>query len=289
MIPAKFDYAAPATLDDAIRLLADRGDDARPLAGGHSLLPLMKVRLAEPALLVDLRKIPDLRGIRDGDGAIWIGAMTTHAEIAASDLLAARVPLLPEVARQIGDPQVRNRGTIGGSLAHADPGGDYPAAVRALSVTVVARGPDGERDIAINDLFEDLMTTSLAPAEIITGVRVPVPAPGTGTAYEKYPNPASHYAVVGVAAALRVQNGTIAHASVGVTGASAVSYRATGVEDRLRGAAATEATLREAAGLAADGVDLLEDLVASTQYRAHLTRVHTQRALTRALAAASTS
>ena len=283
MIPASFAYAAPTTLKEAIALLAKHGEEAKALAGGHSLLPMMKLRLAQPALLVDLGKIPGLDAIETDGGSLRIGAMATHTAVALSELLAARCPLLPEAARQIGDAQVRNRGTIGGSLAHADPAADYPAVVLALDATVTARGSKGEREVPAGELFTGLLTTSLQPDEIITEIRVPALAAGTGSAYVKFPNPASHYAVVGIAAVLRVEGGTIAEARVGVTGAADTAYRAAATEAKLQGAPATEESCREAAVLAAEGAEMLSDLAASEEYRAHLTRVYAARALRQAL------
>ena len=287
MIPAAFEYAAPETLEEAIALL-EQNDEAKLLAGGHSLLPLMKLRLASPALLVDLRRVPGLDAIREEGGAIRIGGMVTHAAIVGSALLRERVPLLPAVAAEIGDEQVRNRGTIGGSMAHADPAADLPAAALALDMELVARGPSGERVVQATEFFVDLLTTALEPNEVLIEVRVPaqVRGAGSGSAYAKFPHPASHYAVVGVAARVEMQGGTVQEARVAVTGAADVAYRATAAEERLRGSSGNATAIAEAAALAVEGREMLEDLAASPVYRAHLVTVQARRALEGAVAAA---
>ena len=285
MIPAAFEYAAPDSIDEAIALL-ERNDDAKLLAGGHSLLPLMKLRLAAPSLLVDLRRVPGLDGIQEENGEIRIGGMVTHAAIERSDLLAQRIPLLPSVAATIGDVQVRNRGTIGGSLAHADPAADFPAAALALDAQLVARGAKGERVVPAADFFVDLLTTALDPGEVLTEVRVPVPSTGSGSAYAKFPNPASHYAIVGVAARVDMQDGRVQDARVAVTGATEAAYLSPTAAARLQGSTGDAAAIAEAAGLAAEGREMLDDLSASASYRAHLVAVQTRRALAEAVAAA---
>jgi carbon-monoxide dehydrogenase medium subunit len=275
MIPAQFDYVAPRTLDEAVRLLAERPDDAKILAGGHSLLPAMKLRLAQPSLLVDLRRIGDLSYITPVNGHIRIGAMTTHYEIESSPLLAERCPLLPETASHIGDVQVRNKGTLGGSLAHADPAADWPAAILALGAEMVVTGLGGERTIAAEDFFVDLMTTALEPNEILREIRIPFPAAGTGSAYMKVRQPASGFAVVGIAAC--VSGG---ETRVGVTGIASKAFRAKAVEAALAGGA----TAADAAARVDDGVDVNGDLYASADFRRHLARVYTRRALEAAAA-----
>ncbi len=285
MIPAAFEYAAPDSIDEAIALLA-RNADAKLLAGGHSLLPLMKLRLAAPSLLVDLQRIPGLDGIQEENGEIRIGGMVTHAAIEHSDLLARRAPLLPTVAAAIGDVQVRNRGTIGGSLAHADPAADLPAAALALDAQLVARGANGERVVPAAEFFVDLLTTALEPDEVLTEVRVPVPSGGSGSAYAKFPNPASHYAIVGIAARVDMQGGRVQDARVAVTGATATAYLASAAAERLRGSTGDTAAIAAAAELAAEGREMLEDLSASATYRAHLVAVQARRALAEAVAAA---
>jgi carbon-monoxide dehydrogenase medium subunit len=277
MIPAQFDYVAPKTLDEAVLLLAERPDDAKILAGGHSLLPAMKLRLAQPGLLVDLGRIRDLSYITAENGHIRIGAMTTHYDIESSALLAERCPLLPETAKHIGDVQVRNKGTLGGSLAHADPAADWPAAILALGAEIVVTGPAGDRTIGVDDFFVDLMTTALGVNEILREIRIPVPRDGTGSAYVKVRQPASGFAVVGVAACV---SGT--DARVAVTGIAAKAYRATAVEQAFAGGA----DAGEAASRVADGVDVNGDLYASADFRRHLARVYTRRAIEAAAAKA---
>ncbi|HEX8995561.1 MAG TPA: xanthine dehydrogenase family protein subunit M [Ktedonobacterales bacterium] len=283
MFPATFEYHAPATLSEALTLLGQNDSEAKALAGGQSLLPLMKLRLAEPATLVDLRKVPELKGIRaDGDG-VAIGAMTTYFQTIDSPLVQQKTPLIVETLRQVGDPQVRARGTIGGSLAHADPAGDLPAVALALNATVHVVGPQGERDIAASDFFVDMLTTALEPGELVAWVRFEgTDTPHTGVAYVKHRHPASGYAVVGVAAVVRLDaQGNCEEARVGVTGAGSHAARATAVEQALQGKPFAS-TVAEASAHAANGLDLLGDSYASSEYRAHLTRVLTLRALNHA-------
>ena len=281
MIPASFDYEAPRTLGEALALLASRGEDAKLLAGGHSLLPAMKLRLAQPPALIDLGRIPGLTYIREAHERISLGAMTTHATVADSDSLRGSCPLLAETAAAIGDVQVRNRGTLGGSLAHADPAADYPAAILALDAELVTISEKGERVIKARDFFTGMFTTALRPDEILIEVRVPKTG-AAGTAYKKFHHPASGFAVVGVAAVVKVKAGRIESASVGITGVAERAYRATGVEQALRG----QASVADAASHAADGVEALGDHFASSEYRAHLAAVFTRRALEEARARA---
>ncbi|MGH2453663.1 MAG: FAD binding domain-containing protein [bacterium] len=290
MIPAPFAYHAPTTVADALRLLGTYGPAARLLAGGHSLLPLMKLRLAAPAHLIDLGRIPDLREIRREGSAVHIGAMATHWMIESSDLLKTQIPLLPETAAQIGDLQVRNVGTIGGSLAHADPAADYPAAVLALEATLTAEGPGGRRSIPASEFFTGLYATALGPDEILLEVAVAPQGAASGAAYVKFPHPASGFAVVGIAAVIQLdgQRG-VQRVRVGVNGVAPVPYRAAGVEERLAGRAADTAALADAAAAAADKVDVNADVFASAEYRAHLARVLTRRALGAALERAGRS
>ena len=281
MFPAPFDYHVASSLEEAVGLLAQFGEDARILAGGHSLLPLMKLRLAEPKVLIDLGRLRDLAYIRTDGGVARIGALTTHADIEWSQVLAEAVPLLPEVARVIGDPQVRNRGTIGGSLAHADPSADFPAAILALDAQLRILGPSGERTIGANEFFRGVFTTALRPDEVLMEVLVPLAPEGSGAAYVKFPHPASGYAVAGVAAYLAPDG-----ARVGITGISAIPYRASAVEQAL----AEDPNLDDiaaAAALAADDVDVTGDLFASSGYRAQLARVCTRRAVEMAAARAA--
>jgi len=279
MIPAAFEYHAPTTVQEAIGLLQQHGDDAKVLAGGHSLLPIMKFRLAQPKVVVDIGRIPGLDGIAAGKDGIVIGALVTHDAVEHSDLLKAKCPLLPEVAGVIGDMQVRNRGTIGGSLAHADPAADYPGAMLALDAQIVATGAKASRTIAARDFFVDILTTALQPAELITEVRVPALAKGVGAAYVKHPHPASGYAVVGVAAVLTLAGGKVQRAAIGVNGVGGKAYRATAVEQALQGQALNEQSVAAAAAHAADGVDAQADLYASGEFRAHLASVYVKRAV----------
>lgn len=287
MYPAQFDYHTPATVKEAISLLSRLGDDAKLLAGGHSLIPMLKLRLAQPKHLIDLRKVPGLSGIKDDRGAVVIGALTTHWEVESSTLLRQKCPLLPETAAQIGDPQVRNMGTMGGSLAHADPAADYPAAVIALGAELVAEGPKGKRTIKADDFFKGLLTTDLKPAEILVQIRFPSwPAHG-GMSYMKFPHPASRFAVVGVAAAIALDGkGACSKVGVGITGAGTKALRAKGVEAALAGKALDAKTIQAAAEKAADGVDVQADLQGSVEYKTHLLKVYCRRALETALSRA---
>lgn len=278
MYPNDFDYAAPATLQEALELLS-RNTEAKVLAGGHSLLPMMKIRLASPGMLVDLRKITELKGIQV-DGEIRIGAMTTYAELERSAELRQRLPVIAECVNVIGDPAVRNRGTIGGSLAHADPAADMPALMLALGAQMRVRGPNGERTIAADDFFVDMLQSALEPGEILTEIVVPAMQQRHGAAYEKFKHPASGYAVVGVAAMVhRADDGSLAACRIAVTGAGPKAQRARAAEDLLLNGA----SLEDAAAKAADGLDFIGDSFASEAFRAHLTRVLTRRALKRAM------
>ena len=283
MYPAQFDYHSPASVQEAISLLGRLKDDAKVLAGGHSLLPMMKLRLAQPKHLIDLRKVPGLSGIKEDGGAIAIGALTTHYAVESSSLLKQKCPLLSEAAGTIGDPQVRNMGTIGGSLAHADPAADYPAAVIALGAELVAEGPKGKRTIKVDDFFKGLLTTALQPQEILVEIRIPAWPAGTGTAYMKFPHPASRFAVVGVAALVTADGKKV---GVGITGAGTKATRARGVEAALAGKTLDAATLKAAAEKAADGVDVQADLQGSVEYKTHLLKVYCRRALEAALSRA---
>lgn len=283
MIAAPFDYVRASTVDEAITLLS-QNEDARILAGGHSLIPAMKLRLAQPPLLVDIGGIKDLSYIREEDGQIRIGAMTTHYQLESSDLLKKICPLLPECASHIGDVQVRNKGTIGGSVAHADPAGDWPAAIIALHAEIVATSKSGDRTIKADDFFVDLLTTALEPGEILRELRVPKSNGRTGTAYTKMHHPASGFAVVGVAVTLTLDgDGKCEKASVGITGVSSKAYRATAVESALKGAKLDEQTTAAAASHATDGVDCNGDVFASDEYRHHLAEVYTRRAIATAM------
>jgi carbon-monoxide dehydrogenase medium subunit len=285
MYPAAFEYHAPTSVQDALGLLGRLGDDAKILAGGHSLIPMMKLRLAQPKHLIDLRKVSALSGIKEEGGTLVIGALTTHYAIESSPVVKSKCPVLASVAAQIGDPMVRNMGTIGGSLAHADPAADYPAAIIALGAEIVAEGPKGKRTIKADDFFKGLMTTALAENEILTEVRVPVCGPKVGCAYMKFPHPASRFAIVGVAAVLSVDGGKISKASIGLTGAGTKAVRAKGVEAALAGKAADAASIQAAAEKAPDGVDVQPDLQGSVEYKKHLCKVFAKRAIEAAVAA----
>lgn len=279
MIPAAFEYHRPASVSEALQLLK-RLPDAKLLAGGHSLLPMMKLRLVSPANLVDLGRIEALRFIRQDGQSIVLGALATHWMVESSEAVRTRVPALAECAGRIGDVQVRNVGTIGGSLAHADPAADYPAAMLALDAQIVAEGPQGRQVKPAGQFFTGLFSTALAPDHILVEVRVPVPTGRTGGAYVKFPHPASGFAVVGVAAQVTLDGqGRCAAVRIGVTGVGPAAYRPMAVENGLAGGALDEKTVAAAAARAAEGVDVNEDLFASAEYRAHLATVFTRRAV----------
>jgi carbon-monoxide dehydrogenase medium subunit len=282
MYPAAFEYHRATSAKDAVALLGKYGGEAKLIAGGHSLLPLMKLRLAQPRHLIDVRRIPELSFIREEKGMVSVGAATPHATLEASALLQKALPILSEAAAQIGDAQVRNLGTLGGSLAHADPTADLPAVALALGAELLVLGPKGARTVAADDFFVELMTTALLPDEILTEVRFPAPAKGTGGAYEKYPHPASRFAVVGVAAQLTLQAGKVTAARVAITGLGTKAQRAKAVEAALVGKAPDEATLAAAAAKASDGLKLRSDAQLSEAYRRSLAVTFTGRALARA-------
>ncbi len=280
MIAATFDYKVPNSIAEAVSLIAADPDGSKILAGGHSLIPAMKLRLAQPQVLVDIARIKSLAYIREEGDQILLGATTTHYQIESSALLKQICPLLPDCAATIGDVQVRNKGTIGGSLAHSDPAGDWPAAAIALNAELVLIGPNGERTVKADDFFVDLLTTDLQPGEILREVRIKKPSGKFGHAYEKVPHPASGFAVVGVAVSLSLNaDGSCESASIGVTGVAAKAYRATGVETALVGSNLDDASIANAASHACDGVDPNTDLFASGEYRCHLAQVHTNRAI----------
>jgi aerobic carbon-monoxide dehydrogenase medium subunit len=284
MIPNNFDYFAPATLEEALQLLDQHGDNAKILSGGQSLIPVLKLRLAAPAVIIDIGRIPELQAIRVENGALRIGANATHAAIAASAEIKQHCPLLSETAAQIGDTQVRNRGTIGGSLTHADPAADWPAAILALNAEISVRSSAGERVIKATDFFVEMMTSAVAPNEIVTEIRVPAPAQPQAAAYLKVAQSASGFALVGVAAQLKLNNGHCEDVSIGVTGLAPKAFRATTVEAALRGKPLDAAAIKAAASQAdADASDALGDLHASEDYRRHLARVYTSRAIQAAL------
>lgn len=282
MIPQTFEYAAPKTLDEAVALA---GSGAKVLAGGMSLIPMMKLRLAAPEHLVDLGRIKDLNYIREEGGVLHIGATATHYSVESSALVRAKCPLLAAAAAAIGDVQVRNMGTMGGSVAHADPAADYPAALQALEAKIVIRGAKGERTVSAADFFLDSFTTALEAGEIIREIVAPVEEAGTGTSYQKMPQPASGFAIVGVAARVRRSNGKVTLARIGVTGLSNIGYRATAAEKALEGTNATPEDVAKASALVTEGADANSDLHASADYRKHLAAVYAARALAAALKA----
>jgi carbon-monoxide dehydrogenase medium subunit len=280
MIPQNFEYQTPASLKEALAMLS--GGEAKILAGGMSLIPMMKLRLAAPERLVDLSRVPGLSGITEDAGVIRIGAMTTHHEIEDSTLLRVRCPLLAEAAANIGDVQVRNMGTIGGSVAHADPAADYPASLLALEAKVHLVSAKSERTLSLEEFLVDTLTTALEPGEILREVIVPVEAIGAGVNYQKMVQPASGFAIVGIAARVTKANGKPNFARVGVTGLAGKAYRAVNVEKVLL----DTGDVQKAAAVVADGVDANGDLFASTEYRIRMAQVYTARALTQALARA---
>jgi len=284
MIPAKFDYVRPSSVDEAVRALAAGGDDAKAIAGGQSLMPLLRLRLAYPERLVDLGGLDSLRGVRDLGDALEIGALTTHYEVVRDPLIRAHCGLLAQAAATIADPAVRHRGTIGGGLAHADPAGDLPAVITALDATLIAVGPSGSREIRPADFFVDYLTSSLAPGEILTSIRVPK-LDGWGYRYEKFNVTAQAWATVGVAAVARRSNGHVAEARVGLTNMGSVPVRAQAVEAAAAGAEASAAGLAAAAARADEGTNPSSDLRAAADYRRHLARVLTGRALAAAAGA----
>lgn len=271
MIPAPFEYQRASSVDEAVDLLAAHGEDAKLLAGGHSLLPLMKLRLAQPQVLVDIGGVGELSFVSHDGGDVRIGALSRHHDLATSELLSEQVPLLAHVAGQIGDPQVRHRGTIGGSIAHGDPASDLPAALLALRATVVVRGPGGERQVAADDFFTGFLETALAPDEVLTEIRVPA-VPGVGWAFEKFNRRAQDWAIVGVAATLTDGDDG---PGVGLVNMGSLPVRATGVEAALRGGASPA----DAAARADEGTEPPGDLNASPEFRRHLSRVLVRRAL----------
>ena len=278
MIPAKFDYVRPGSLDEAVRALADGGDDAKIIAGGQSLLPLLRLRLAYPELLVDVGGLGELQGVTDAGDALLIGARTTHYQLIHDPLVAEHCGLLAQAASTVADPAIRHRGTLGGALVHADAAGDLPAVALALDATLIARGPGGEREIPAADFFVDYLTTSLQPDEILTGIRVPKLG-GWGFRYEKFHRTAQSWATVGVAALVRRSNGSVAEARIGLTNMGTTPVRAVAAEAAAAGGQASREALRAAAARADEGTNPPGDLHGAPDYRRHLARVLTGRAL----------
>ena len=285
MIPAAFDYVRPTSAREAVAALVDAGEDAKVLAGGQSLLPLLRLRLAYPSVVVDLGRIDELRGVREDGDDLVIGAMTTHHEVMTSPLVRAHAGLLAEATATVADPAVRHRGTFGGALAHADPAGDLPAVALALEASMELSGPSGERTVPAADFFVDYLETSLEPGEVLVAVRVPKLGPGWGCRYEKFHRVAQAWAIVGVAAAVHRSDGSVDAARVALTNMGPTAVRAAGVERALVGGPVSAAAVAAAAEHAAEGTSPTSDLNAQADYREHLARVLTRRALAAAVGA----
>jgi aerobic carbon-monoxide dehydrogenase medium subunit len=279
MRPAEFDYHRPGSLEEALSLLGE-GEETRPLAGGHSLLPLMKLRLSMPAALVDLAGVPGLDEIAEDGEGLRIGALAAHALVAGSELVRSRCPVLAETAALIGDAQVRNRGTLGGSVAHADPAADYPTVLKALGATISVAGSDAEREVAADDFFVDVFTTALQPGELVVAANVPSTPAGTGAAYLKHRHPASFYAVVGAAAVVSVENGACSGAKLTIGGVAGTPVHATAAAESVVGETPSEETAAAAAEKVAEALpNPMSDTYASGEYRVHLATVLAKRAL----------
>ncbi len=278
MIPAKFDYVAPTTVEEALQAMAEAGDEGKVIAGGQSLLPVLRMRLNAPEMVIDLAKIESLRGVRDDGDALVIGAMTTHADVLSDPLVREHALLITKAVTEVADPQVRHRGTFGGALAHADPAGDLGAPALALDAQFVIAGPGGTRTVAAADFFVDLFTTALEESELLTEVRVPKHT-GWGAHYEKFVRVAHQWPIVAVAAAVKVDGGTISQARVGLTNMGSTPLRANAVEQALVGQPATDAAVRAAAATAGDGTNPPSDLNGDADYRRHLATVLTRRAV----------
>ena len=283
MYPASFEYHRAASVEEAVSLLTRYKDDAKLLAGGHSLIPMMKLRLAQPKHLIDIGRVGGLSGIKEEGGHFTIGALTTHYAVESNAAIHKKCPMLSEAAALIGDPQVRNYGTVGGSVAHSDPAADWPAIMLALGAEFKAVGPKGARTVKADDFFKDLFTTALHADEVLTEIHIPTGGHG-GAAYMKHPHPASRFAVCGVAASVSLDgSGKCTAARVGVTGVGSHAVRAKGVEAALTGHTLDAATIQAASQKAADGIEINADLQGSVEYKAHLTRVYTRRALEKAV------
>jgi carbon-monoxide dehydrogenase medium subunit len=278
MIPSAFEYARPSTVDDAVRVLAEAGEDAKLLAGGQSLIPVLRLRMAAPALLVDLGRVEGLRGVTESGDELVIGAMTRHADVLRDPLVARYAPLLAQATAKVADRQVRHLGTVGGSLAHADPAGDLPSVSLALDATMDIAGPSGRRSVPASEFFLDYLTSALEPSEVLVAIRVPK-REGWGTHYEKFNWVAQAWALVGVAAAVRRENGRIAEARVALSNMGSTPLRASSVEEALAGADASASTVASAAALAGAGTSPSSDVSASAEYRTHLATVLTRRAV----------
>ncbi|MCB0559385.1 MAG: xanthine dehydrogenase family protein subunit M [Lewinellaceae bacterium] len=279
MIPNSFDYHRATSVDEAIRLMAQHGMDAKLLAGGHSLLPAMKLRLNQPGVLVDIGRLAELRYIKKEGDSLVIGAGATHDDIANSEVARNTLSMLSEAANLIGDVQVRNKGTLGGSLAHADPAADWPAVMIAAHAHIELRGPNGSRTVAADDFFTGFYMTALAEDEIITAIRIPAPPKGTHSSYQKFMQPASRFAIVGCAASVTKDGGVCQKVSVALTGLSDTAFRASNVEAALTGKKLTKENIAAAAQAAGEGVMAMGDHFASEEYRLHLAKVFAKRAL----------
>jgi aerobic carbon-monoxide dehydrogenase medium subunit len=279
MFPASFGYVAAHSVDEALRLLDKHGDAGKLLAGGHSLIPAMKLRLMSPGTLIDLGTIPGLRGIRVNESSLVIGALTVHADVASSDLVRKHLPGLADAASVIGDMQVRNRGTIGGSVAHADPAADFPIVLTALNASLVVQSSTGNRTIAVDEFFTDFYTTAMAANEILTEIRVPIPPSGSGTAYAKLPHPASGYVVVSAGALITQSSGSCVSARLAIGGLASGPIRAAATEIELQGKSLTPEVINAAAAKAAESADPTEDSYASAQYKKHVATVYARKAI----------
>jgi carbon-monoxide dehydrogenase medium subunit len=279
VIPAAFDYVRAGTVDEAVAALVESGDDAKVLAGGQSLLPLLRLRLAYPSVVIDIGRVPELRGVREDGAAVVIGAMTTHYEVLHDPLIRQHCGLVAEATATVADPAVRHRGTFGGALAHADPAGDLPAVALALDAEMVVQGPGGRRTVPAAEFFVDYLTSALAPDEVLVEVRLPKLAGSWGYRYEKFQRVAQAWAIVGVAAAVRRDNGSIGEARIGLTNMGTTPIRARATEAALAGVAAQEGAVAAAAEHAAEEAEPSSDLNAQADYREHLARVLTRRAV----------
>jgi carbon-monoxide dehydrogenase medium subunit len=279
MIPASFDYVRPSSVGEAVSALSEAGEDAKVLAGGQSLIPVLRLRLAYPTVVVDVGRIDEMKGVRDDGDAIVIGAMTTHHDVMHNDLVQQHAPVIAQATATVADPQVRHRGTFGGALAHADPAGDLGAVALALDCEFRVSGPNGERSVAATDFFQDYLTTALGADEILTAVRVPKLGDGWGTHYEKFNRVAQAWSTVAVAALVKRSNGSIAEARIGLTNMGTTPLRASAVESALSGADASAEAIGAAAEHAAEGTNPTSDLSAQADYREHLARVLTKRAV----------
>ena len=285
MIAQNFEYVVPASLGEAVSLLEKHTERAKILAGGHSLIPMMKLRLATPEFLIDISRIPELSYIKEDGGTLRIGALTTHYTIETSDLIRRRLPALSDAAGLIGDVQVRNKGTIGGSIAHADPAADYPASILAADATIVALGPRGERQILASKFFLDMLTTALARNEIVREIQIPVKSGKSGSAYLKMAQKASGFAICGAAALIELDgSGALSKVAIGITGVGSHAFRAAKTEAELKGKKPSPEVLKKACEQASDGVTALDDIHASADYRLDMARVFARRALEAAIA-----